>query len=75
MWLGYFWLSAAHAKVHVQNMRLDLVAGPVMGELRHLKHLEDSAWISITPFDKRWNDRFQIGRPQFDLSRFALGKF
>jgi hypothetical protein len=53
----------------------DLVARSVLRELSHFQHVENRAGIPIAPFNKRGQNRFQIGRPQLDLFGFAPGKF
>ena len=70
-----FRLPAPHAIVHVQDVSFDLVARSVLRELSHFQHVENRAGIPIAPFNKRGQNRFQIGRPQLDLFGFAPGKF
>ena len=56
-------LFTAHAKVNVEDVRLDLVACSVLWELRHLQHLKNGSGIPIAPLDKGGQDRVQIGGP------------
>jgi hypothetical protein len=72
---NHFLSPATHAIVHVQDVRFDLVTRPVLRDLSHFQHVEDSSGVPIAPLDERRQDCFQIGSPQFASLCFTPREF
>jgi hypothetical protein len=57
---GHRLVVSPHPVIEIQNMRLDLIAGVVVGRLRHLQHVNNAAGIPVGPLDELVQNMIEV---------------